>query len=67
MKVLEVQVKKGKRRRDLIILSVDESDFSALSDGVLQGDFHRGVVFLCHEAREKDLLDYLKSIDGDIK
>ena len=61
MKITEIQAKRGKRKRDLIVVAMSQKDFDNMQDTVLMGEFHRGQVFFVREEREEEFIEILKN------
>jgi hypothetical protein len=61
MRITEIQVKVKKRKRDLIIVAMNQEDFDGMEGTVLMGEFHRGQVFIIKEEREQEFIEILKS------
>jgi hypothetical protein len=60
MRITEIQAKKGKRKRDLIVVAMNKEDFDNMKDQVLMGEFYRGQVFIVREEREEEFIEILK-------
>jgi len=59
MQIIEVQAKVGKKKREVIVVSIDEEDFKNLDEQALYGEFHRGQVYVCHKKNEEKFLELL--------
>lgn len=56
-----MQAKIKKRKRDLIVVSIDQADFDNMQGSVLMGEFHRGQVFFVLSDNEEEFIEILKS------
>ncbi len=57
---IEVQAKVGKKKREIIVVSIDEEDFKSLDEQSLYGEFNRGQVYICHKKNEEKFMEKLK-------
>ena len=65
MKVIEIDVKQGKRKRKLIVALVDDDDVKQLDKSMLQGEFDRGLFFVASSEREEEVMEILSRMKDD--
>lgn len=64
MQIVSVEARKGRRKRDIVVVAIGPDDMKAMkdADSVMQGEFRKGHVYICHEEKLDDFLEILKGV-----
>lgn len=57
-----MDVKMGKRKRKLLLVSIGDMDLENMEESILQGEFDRGMIFVVNEKRREEALEILKGM-----
>ena len=65
MQVIEADVKKGKKKRKLVVALIDDEDFNQINESILCGEFDRGLFFLARKEKENEVMEILQGIANE--